>query len=100
LVWLEISCLKNLKKEVRKCGNLTELRNIALHKSGNMEAVQDSLSPDKKLLSSVFSRLKLHDTYIKIFASASAEELHDLRTAIISIDSTIAKFISHCCQST
>jgi hypothetical protein len=82
-----------------------------------MEAVQDSLSPDKKLLSSVFSRLKLHDTYIKIFASASAEELHDLRTAIISIDSTlqegekylkdnldqhpnIAKFISHCCQST
>ena len=100
--------------EVDKCNNLTELRNIASRK---MSAVQDSLSPVKILLTTVFSRLKLHENYIKSYASASSAELDEFWSAVISIDATlqerrnyrkehlkdhpaIAAFITHCCQCT
>ena len=65
------------EKEVEKCNNLTELRNIASRKSGILSAVQDSLSPVKILLTTVFSRLKLHENYIKSYASASSAELDE-----------------------
>lgn len=79
----------DFEQEVGKCNNLSELRNIASRKSGIELAVQDSLSPVKVLLCTIFSRLKLHDTYIRTFASASTDELHDFWTAVISIDATL-----------
>ena len=107
----------DFEKEVGKCNNLTELRKIASHKSGIKLAVQDSLSPVKVLLCSIFNQLKLHDNDIRSFASASPDELHDFWSAVIAVESTlqeggryckdnldqhssIAEFISHCCQST
>ena len=105
------------EKEVEKCNNLTELRNIASRKSSISSAVQDSLLPVKILLTTVFSRLKLHENYIKSYASASSAELDEFWSAVISIDATlqekrnyrkedlkdhsvIAAFIAHCCQCT
>ena len=104
------------EKEVEKCNNLTELRNIASRNSGILSAVQDSLSP-VKVLTTVFSRLKLHENYIMSYTSASSAELDEFWSAVISIDATlqekwkyrkedlkshpvIAEFISHCCQCT
>lgn len=106
---------EEFEKEVEKCNNLTELRNIASRKSGISSAVQESLSPVNILLSTVFSRLKLHEDYIKSYASASSAELDEFWSAVISNDATlsekgkyrkenlkdhsaIAAFITHCCQ--
>lgn len=106
---------EDFEKEVEKCNNLTELRNIASRKSGIVSAVQDSLSPVKSLLTTIFSRLKLHENYIKSYDSASTTDLDEFWSAVISIDATlrergnyrkddlknhslIAQFISHCCQ--
>ena len=74
-------------------------------------------TPVKILLTTVFSRLKLRDNYIKSYASASSAELDEFWSAVISIDATlrekekyrkedlknhsvISEFMSHCCQST
>ena len=105
------------EKEVNKCNNLSELRNIASRKSDIVPAIQDSLSPVKILLTTVFSHLKLHDNYIKSYASASSAELDEFWSAVISIDATlrekekyrkedlknhsvISECMSHCCQCT
>ena len=103
------------EKEINKCNNLSELRNIASRKSDIVPAIQDSLSLIKILLTTLFSRLKLHDNYIKSNASASSAELDEFLSAAISIDATlrekeryckedlknhsvISEFMSHCCQ--
>lgn len=104
---------QEFEDEVAKCNNLSSLRN---HLSGKELVVQDSLSPVKILLCSLFSRLKLHDEFIHTFASATDDELSDFWSTIISLDTTLSEkgvyrqetmdkhtkvleFISHCCQS-
>jgi len=78
---------------------------------------QLSKPPVKILLTTVFYHLKLHENYIKFYASVSSTELNKFWSAIISIDATlqekgkyrkrdlkdhsaIATFIAHCCQYT
>ena len=60
------------EKEVAKCSNLSELRQ---HLEGMKADVDDSLSPVKILLCTLFCRLKLHDQFIETFTSASTSEL-------------------------
>lgn len=102
---------EDFEREVAKCNNLSELRK---NPAGKELEVQDSLSPVKILLCSLFSHLKLKDEFIKTFASASNNELSIFWNAIISLDSTLTEdgiyrkeaignhvkalqFLSHCC---
>lgn len=105
-----------LEEEVSKCNTLSELRKIAAKTDGFPLAVQDSLSPVKVLLSSIFCRLKLHNEAIQMFSSASSTQMSDFWTTLLSIDSSLkeevqytkknfaqctkaVEFISHCCRS-
>lgn len=104
---------QEFEDEVAKCNNLTNLRNRL---SGKELIIQDSLSPVKILLCSIFNRLKLHDEFIHTFAAATGDELSEFWSAIISLDATLSEkgvyrqetidkhakvieFIGHCCQS-
>ena len=75
-----------------------------------------SLSPVKRLLSDVFSRLKLHEETIRTFSSATPAEISDLWTALSATDSTLKegiqytrkkfadhvdalRFVNHCCRA-
>ena len=99
--------------EVSKCNNLSELRR---HLSEMKSAVQETLSPVKTLLHSIFCRLKMHDEFIHTFQSATSSELSAFWSSIIALDATldekgiyrketinqhqrVVEFISHCCQS-
>ncbi len=104
------------EREVSKCNSLSELRKIATKNDDFVTAVQDSLSPVKVLLSSIFCRLKLHDEYIRMFASATFTEISDFWTTLLVIDSSLregvrytkkniteytnaVQFLCHCCRS-
>ena len=106
---------EEFEMEVTKCNNLAELRGIAVKKPGVELAVKDSLSNVKVLLSSIFMRLQWKDKYVRIFTSATSEEISDFWSAIMVLDSSltvngryvqgnitnhpdICGFISHCCQ--
>ena len=99
--------------EVAKCNSVSELRKAL---ESHQEVVQESLSPVKSLLCKLFSRLKLHDETIKMFSSATTDELSEFWTAIMAIDDTltehgvyrqetmskhqkIMEFMTHCCQA-
>jgi hypothetical protein len=100
------------EKEVEKCNTLSELRKCL---KGHESLVQNSLSPVKALLSSIFTCLKLHDEYVCIFCSACLDEISNFWSTLLILDSTlnmegtftketikkylkVLKFIDHCCQ--
>lgn len=108
---------EELEAEVSKCNNMTEIRKIASTVEGLREAVIDSLSPVKCLLSSIFIRLKLHDKFVSTFTSASLDEINTFWTSTLAIDasleahakytrrnieelSDVLEFITHCCRAT
>lgn len=99
--------------EVTKRNNMTELRQ---HLSSHKETVNDSLSPVKALLHSLFRRLQLHEKKFAIYNTATSSELSDFWSSILAFDSTlteggtyrkdnihnykrICEFMTHCCQS-
>lgn len=101
--------------EVKKCNNLNDIRKTALRKDGISSAVKDSLSPVKVLLCSVFTRLQIKEKNIRIFHSASLEEISQFWSAMLSLDKTLEQhrkyvqeelgkfpllstFMDHCCQ--
>ncbi len=105
------------ENEVAKCNTLSEIRRIASRVNGFESVVKDSLSPVKVLLSDIFSRLQLHENYIKLFHSASVQEISDFWSALIAVDATLTEgaqytkkkfanytsaleFIRHCCLAT
>ena len=53
--------------------------------------VQDSLSPVKVLLCTLFSRLKFHNEFIHTFISATTDEQSQFWSAIIALDSTLTE---------
>ena len=61
----------SFEAEVSKCNTLSELRTIVTKVQDFPAKAQESLSPIKRLLSDVFSRLKLHEETIRIFSSAT-----------------------------
>ena len=74
---------EQFEKEVSKCNSLSELRKILSRGDGTELAVQDSVSPVKILLCSIFSHLKFKNNCFLTFTST---EIGDLWTAIIPID--------------
>lgn len=104
---------EEFEKEVSKCNNISELRN---HLGEMKSTVEDTLSPVKALLCSVFCRLKMHNEIIHTFQSATSSEISAFWSSILALDSTldekgiyrketinnhqrVVEFISHCCQS-
>ena len=104
------------EKEAAKCNNLSQLRKIAEKEPGFVQAVGDSISPVKCLLSSVFTRLYLKEKQIQCYAAAKPDEISDFWSVIIALDATldengkyvkanienhetIYRFIQHCCQA-
>ena len=77
-------------------------------------AVKDSLSPVKVLLCSVFTRLQIKEKNIRIFHSASLEEISQFWSAMLSLEKMeqhrkyvqeelgkfplLSTFMDHCCQ--
>lgn len=59
---------EEFEKEVAKCNNLSDLRQ---NLKGMKADIEDSLSPIKVLLCTLFCRLKLHDSFLRTFNSAS-----------------------------
>lgn len=106
---------EEMEAEVSKCNNLSELRKMASSVDGFREAVIDSISPVKALLSSIFVRLKYHDQIVLMFESASVNEIDEFWSNILAIDSSLKQgkytkqnigehtdivgFISHCCRA-
>ena len=104
------------EREAAKCNNMSQLRKIAEKKPSFIQAVSDSISPVKSLLTSVFTRLYLKEKQVNCNAAATPEELSDFWTVIIALDTTLEEngkygkaniqnhqrinnFIQHCCQS-
>ena len=104
---------EEFEHEVAKCNRVSELRKGL---ESRKESVQESLSSVKSLLCQLFSRLKLYDETIKIFSSATTDELSEFWSGIMVIDDTltehgvyreetmaqhdkIIEFKSHRCQS-
>ena len=73
------------EKEVAKCSELRQ------HLEGMKADVDDSLSPVKILLCTLFCRSKLHDQFIETFTSASTSELSHFWSAIIALDNTLTE---------
>lgn len=73
------------EKEVSKCNNLTDLRQRQ-RLSEKQEAVQESLSPVKSTLHSIFTRLMLHQEHFQVYESASIREISDFSTSLILLD--------------
>lgn len=72
--------------EVKKCSSLSDIRKIALKKDGISSAVEDSLSPVKVLLCTIFTRLQIKERNIRIFHSASPDEISQFWSAMLSLD--------------
>ena len=97
----------------KKCSGLSELRQkLASFK----DELNNSLSPVKSCLHTLFCRLQLHNKNFEIYHSAADNELIDFWSTLLALDSTllegttyrkdtinkhpkVIKFISHCCQS-
>ena len=101
--------------EVSKCNSLADLRKIAERKEEIRPAVAASLSPVKRLLSDIFSRLTLKDKHINVIDAAEPDEICSFWSSILSVDATlkqnekltrdnitdysgICEFIEHCCR--
>ena len=104
------------ESEVAKCNNLSQLRKIAEKKPDFIQAVSDSNSLVKCLLSSIFMRLYLKEKQVRCVAAATPEELNDFWSLLIALDTRleengkygksnirnhqkITSFIQHCCHS-
>ena len=86
----------NMNQRQSNVSRLAELRKMAERKDGFADAFKDSLSPVKILLCTIFSRLQLKEKKMQNFTSATNEELNDLWSAIMALDSTLiqdAKYI-------
>ena len=97
---------------VKKCSGLAELRQqVASYK----DELNDSLSPVKARLHSLFCRLQLHNKNFEIYHSATDDEMSEFWSTLLTLDSTlmeggtyrkdnigqhakVVEFISHCCQ--
>uniref|UniRef100_A0A1X7TLX5 Uncharacterized protein n=1 Tax=Amphimedon queenslandica TaxID=400682 RepID=A0A1X7TLX5_AMPQE len=86
---------KEYEAEVKKCNSLSDIRKIALRKDGISSAVQDSLSPVKVLLCTIFTRLQHKERNIRIFHSASSEEISQFWYAMLSLDKSLEQHQKH-----
>ena len=68
---------------VKKCGGLAELRQqVVSYKN-------DSLSPVKARLHTLFCRLQLHTKSFEIYHSATDDEMSEFWSTLLTLDSTL-----------
>ncbi len=103
-----------MEAEAEKCNSMKALRAVAERDPAFRDAALDSIAPVKIVLSDIAKRLELKEKKFSVFAAASAEDLDDLWTALLSIDQQfpharsdkfsakdlsngLVEFIDHCC---
>lgn len=106
---------KDCEDVIKKCNNMSQLRESAEKMPTLRGEVLDSVAPMKLLLSDIIVRLKLKQKPFEIQATATDGEIRALWDLLLGIDPTlefgekmrksslgthpeIEKFISHCCQ--
>ena len=106
---------EEMEVEATKCNSMQALRSVAGRKVGFKEAMLDSISSVKAVLTDIAKRLELKEKKFSVFSAATNDELDDLWTSILSIDqefpysrsdkfsakdltSQLVEFMSHCCK--
>lgn len=100
---------------IKSCNSMKAIRAAAEQHSGLREALLDSVSPVKALLSGLFLRLKLKDDPFSVFSAASTAEMDCFWNTILKIDCLMTKgdrtkqvlgnrpglkgFLQHCCKA-
>ncbi|KAL5496676.1 hypothetical protein EMCRGX_G013014 [Ephydatia muelleri] len=104
---------EEMEAEATKCNSMKALRSVAERIVGFKEAILDSISPVKVILTDIAKRLELKEKKFTVFSPAT--KLDDLWTSIFSIDqefpysqsdklsgkdltSQLVEFMSHCCK--
>lgn len=107
----------DFEKLSSRCNSLADLRKKAAENPGFTEAVADSVSPVKVLLTDIFIRLELQSKKFSVFSSASSGDIALFWDSILAIDSTLEdplgkytkatltktsnlrQFFDHCCHT-
>ena len=77
---------EEMEAEATKCNSMKAFRSVAERIVGFKEAILDSISPVKFILTDIAKRLELKEKKFTVFSPATDEELDDLWTSIFSID--------------
>ena len=77
---------QEMEAEVEKCNSMKALRAVAERNRSFKEASLDAIAPVKIVLTNIANRLELKGMKFHRFTAASAQELDDLWTALLTID--------------
>ena len=66
------------KQEVRKCGSVSKVRDLANKKPGLKESLMDSMSSVKVILTNIANRLEWKGRYFSVDVAATTENLTEL----------------------
>ena len=103
------------EQEVRRCGSVSEVRELASKKPRLKETLMDSISPVKVTLTNVANRLEWKGRKFSVDVAATAESLIELWSTLKEIDpefnllhtdkisrkklsSTLQAYLKHCCR--
>ena len=106
---------EELESTISKCNNMKQLRAAADKEPALVDAVLDSMSPVKIIISDVVRRLNLKGKSFEVFSAASGPEIEEVWNSLHSIDGilnvgdkhqkasltshpSLKDFLSHCCQ--
>ena len=80
---------ENFKKLSSRCNSLADLRKIGEGNPSITDAVADSISPVKVLLTDIFVRLELQSKKFSFFTLVSSSDISLFWEAMLSIDSAL-----------
>ena len=103
------------EQEVRRCGSVSEVRELASKKPGLKESLIDSMSPVKVTLTNIANRLEWKGRSFSVDVAATTENLTELWSTLNEIDSefkfthtdkitrkglsaTLQSYLRHCCR--
>ena len=106
---------EELESTISKCKNMKQLREAADKEPALVDAVLDSMSPVKIIISDVVRHLNLKGKSTEVFSAASGPEIKEVWNSLHSTDGTLnvgdkhqkasltshpslKDFLSHCCQ--
>lgn len=82
---------KNLEKNLAKCSNMSEIRQLAEKEPSVKNGLKQALQPVKDLLEDVFSKLSLKDEPFQIFQAASDKEMESIWKELMVIDASVKR---------
>ena len=106
---------EELEFTISKCNHMKELRAAAEKEPALVDAVLDSVSPVKTIISDIIHRLTLKGRSFEVYPAACGQDIDEVWNSLHSIDSTVnvgdkhhkgssssysslQDFLSHCCQ--